>query len=112
ARGWGGPGRAGGGAGQPGRAGPARPPRPGCPRPPAGGNKHPPLPPRHMHHVYTVVVGGMPGWQIAVIAAGAALLAATAAVVVYRAWAGRRNQVTAATEPSVAGADAQLLSAP
>jgi biopolymer transport protein ExbB/TolQ len=37
----------------------------------------------------------MPGWQIALIAVGAALLAATAAVVVYRAWTTRRKQVTA-----------------
>jgi hypothetical protein len=41
------------------------------------------------------VIGGMPGWQIALIAAGAALFAATAAVLVYRAWATRRNPVTA-----------------
>jgi hypothetical protein len=32
----------------------------------------------------TVVVGGMPGWQIALIAAGAALLAATLAVLADR----------------------------
>jgi hypothetical protein len=50
-----------------------------------------------------VVIGGMPGWQIALIAAGAALLAATAAllaataaVAVHRAWAARRKTVTAA----------------
>jgi hypothetical protein len=36
--------------------------------------------------VHTVVIGGMPGWQIALIALGAALLAATAAAVEYRAW--------------------------
>ena len=46
--------------------------------------------------VHTVVVGGMPGWQIALIAAGAALLAATAAVLAYRAWTSRRKTVTAA----------------
>ena len=33
---------------------------------------------------HTVVAGGMPGWQIAVIVAGAALLAAMIAVVVHR----------------------------
>ena len=44
----------------------------------------------------TVVVGGMPGWQIALIAIGAALLAATAAVLADRAWAIRRKTVTAA----------------
>jgi hypothetical protein len=36
--------------------------------------------------VRTLVVGGMPGWQIALIAIAAALLAATAAVLAYRAW--------------------------
>jgi hypothetical protein len=46
--------------------------------------------------VHTVVIGGMPGWQIALIAVGAALLAATAAVLVYRAWTSRRKPVTAA----------------
>jgi hypothetical protein len=43
-----------------------------------------------------VVVGGMPGWQIALIAAGAALLAAAAAVLADRALAGRRKPATAA----------------
>ncbi len=43
-----------------------------------------------------VVVGGMPGWQIALIAVGAALLAAAAAVMAYRALATRRRAVTAA----------------
>jgi hypothetical protein len=61
--------------------------------------KHPPLhaflPPFRVP-VRTVVIGGMPGWQIALIAIGAALLAATAAVVVYRAWTTRRKPVTAA----------------
>jgi hypothetical protein len=55
---------------------------------PPGWNKHPPLPVQ----VHAIVTGGMPGWQIALIAIGAALLAATAAVAVYRAWAiGRRS---------------------
>ncbi len=71
------------------------------PRPP-GWNKHPPVSPGHIVgpvyqvRVHTVVIGGMPGWQIAVIAAGAALLAAIAAVAVYRAWAARRKPVTVA----------------
>jgi|HubBroStandDraft_3_1064219.scaffolds.fasta_scaffold499359_1 hypothetical protein len=34
----------------------------------------------------TVVVGGMPGWQIALIAIGAALAGAGAAVLAYRSW--------------------------
>jgi Na+/proline symporter len=45
--------------------------------------------------VHTVIVGGMPGWQIALIAAGAALAAATAAVLAYRALATRRQPATA-----------------
>jgi hypothetical protein len=39
----------------------------------------------------TVVTGGMPGWQIVLIAAGAALVAAVAAVLADRAWAARRS---------------------
>jgi len=46
--------------------------------------------------VHTVVAGGMPGWQIALIAIGAALLAAAAAVLLDRAWTARRNPVSAA----------------
>jgi hypothetical protein len=93
--------------------------RPGPPRPwqlahaslhplPPGWNKHPPLPSRgyYVHYVAhhgaihvpgrTVVIGGMPGWQIALIAIGAALLAATAAVLAYRAWTVRRKPTPAA----------------
>jgi hypothetical protein len=40
--------------------------------------------------VHTVIVGGMPGWQIALIALAAALCAATMAVVLDRARAARR----------------------
>jgi hypothetical protein len=91
---------------------------------PPGWNKQPP-PPGHVvgpvlgpnragyppvSHVHTVVVGGMPGWQIALIAIGTALLAATAAVLAYRAWTARRKPVTAAPEPSAAGTD--VLSVP
>jgi hypothetical protein len=39
----------------------------------------------------TMVAGGMPGWQITLIAAGAALAAAVAAVLADRAWAARRS---------------------
>jgi hypothetical protein len=46
----------------------------------------PPLP-----QVHTVVIGGTPGWQIALIAAGAALLAAILAVSLDRARAARRQ---------------------
>jgi len=41
----------------------------------------------------------MPGWQIALIAAGAALLAATVAVLAYRAWSTRRKTITARRPP-------------
>jgi hypothetical protein len=44
---------------------------------------------------HTVVVGGMPGWQIAVIAVGAALLAATVAVLADRARAAHRKTIMA-----------------
>ena len=46
--------------------------------------------------VHTVVVGGTPGWQIALIAIGAALVAATAAVLMDRARSARRQAAAAA----------------
>jgi hypothetical protein len=67
---------------------------------PPGWNKHPPLPAGHLtgpaYQVRTVVMSGMPGWQIALIAVGAALFAATAAVLVDRAWTARRKSAAAA----------------
>ena len=42
-----------------------------------------------------IVAGGMPGWQIALIAIGAALVAAASTVLVYRTLAARRRAVTA-----------------
>jgi hypothetical protein len=60
----------------------------------AEGNGHVPVTPPAVH---TVVVGGMPGWQIAAIAVVAALTAATAAVLLDRTRAVRRRlPVTAA----------------
>jgi hypothetical protein len=50
----------------------------------SGGTAQPP--------VQTVVVGGMPGWQIALIAVAAAVVAAAAAVLLDRALAARRHQ--------------------
>ena len=41
------------------------------------------------------VVGGMPGWRIALIAIGAALVAALVAVLAYRAWTARRQPLAA-----------------
>jgi len=45
---------------------------------------------------HTVVTGGMPGWQITLIAVAAALLAATVAVLADRARASCRQAATAA----------------
>jgi len=57
------------------------------PRPlPPGWNKHPPLP----AHVHALATSGMPGWQIALIAAGATALAAAVALLT-RARAARRR---------------------
>jgi hypothetical protein len=76
------------------------------PLPPPIREKHPPLPLGHIHQpvhnipapvpVHTVVTGGMPGWQITLIAVGAALLAATVAVLLDRARAARQKTITAA----------------
>jgi hypothetical protein len=41
--------------------------------------------------IHTVVAGGMPGWQITLIAAAAALLAAVLAVLLDRAFTARRR---------------------
>ena len=59
----------------------------------AEGNGHIPITPPAVH---TVVVGGMPGWQIAAIAIVAALVAAVAAVLLDRSRSVRRLPVTAA----------------
>jgi hypothetical protein len=45
--------------------------------------------------VHTVVVGGMPGWQIALIAVVAAVLAAALAVLLDRARTARRKAIAA-----------------
>ena len=70
----------------PGPAGFLTPGGPGFPVPQ-------PVPPVQVH---TVVVGGMPGWQIALIAIGAALIAAIAAVLADRAWGARRGPAAVA----------------
>jgi hypothetical protein len=63
---------------------------------PASGGGGPGVAPQHLTPVHTVAAGGMPGWQITLIAVGAALLAATLAVLADRARATRRNAITAA----------------
>jgi hypothetical protein len=54
---------------------------------PPGGYKHPPLP----AHAHAAVAGGLPGWQIALIVAGAAVFAGALAVLAYRVRAARRR---------------------
>ena len=58
--------------------------------PPSGGTARvtPPAP------VHVVTVGGMPGWQISLIALGAALLTAAAVILLDRARAARRPPST------------------
>jgi hypothetical protein len=72
----------------PGPAGFLTPGGPGVPVPPPG--------PPPAVQVHTVVVGGTPGWQIALIAIGAALFAAIAAVLADRARAARRRPAAVA----------------
>jgi len=60
---------------------------------PPGGTAGPVQAPPQVH---TVVVGGMPGWQIALIAAGAALAAAAVALLLDRARAARKAHATTA----------------
>ena len=57
--------------------------------------KHPPLSP-HRAGIHTVAAGGMPGWQITLIAAAAALFAAATAVLLDRVRTARRNKQYAA----------------
>ena len=56
--------------------------------PPPGGGAGTVQPPPQVH---AIVTGGMPGWQIALIAVVAALIAAAVAVSADRAWAARRH---------------------
>jgi hypothetical protein len=68
--------------------------RPGVVSPPEppGWNQHPPRP----THAWVLATGGMPGWQIALIVAGAALLGAALAVTVYWLRAARRRMTVSA----------------
>jgi hypothetical protein len=58
-----------------------------------GGGADPDGTPAPVTVVRTVVVGGMPGWQIALIAVVAALFTAIAAVLVQRSRTARRRPV-------------------
>jgi ABC-type uncharacterized transport system permease subunit len=57
--------------------------------PPPGSQVRPVHPPAH---VQSIIVGGMPGWQITLIAAAAAVLAAAAALILDRARTARQHQ--------------------
>ena len=61
---------------------------------PGAGADYGPVPAAPMSPVRVITAGGMPGWQITLIALAAALAAATAAVVLDRARAGRRAAST------------------
>jgi hypothetical protein len=65
------------------------------PAPPSGGSGGATMPAPPPVQVHTVVVGGMAGWQIALIAVGAALLAATITVLLDRARTAGRKPATA-----------------
>jgi hypothetical protein len=59
--------------------------------PPPGTGGYPPTGPQHVTPAQVVVTGGMPGWQIILIAVGAALLTATLAVIADRARTAHRH---------------------
>jgi hypothetical protein len=63
---------------------------------PPGWSKHPPASALHVG-AHTAVIGGMPGWQITLIAIASAVLAAALAVTVDRILAARRRVSATAT---------------
>jgi hypothetical protein len=75
---------------------------------PPGWYKHPPLPgPAPVH---TAPAGGIAGWQITLIAAGATVLTTVLAVIAARRRAARRNATTTSTQAMTAsGATWELL---
>ena len=62
--------------------------------PPVGGPAGPVTVPPQLHHV--IVSGGMPGWQITLIAAGAALAAAAVALLLDHARKAHKTHATTA----------------
>jgi hypothetical protein len=63
---------------------------------PVGGDSVPVAPTGAPLQIHTIVTGGMPGWQIALIAVAAALLAAAVAVLLDRARMARKLRATTA----------------
>jgi hypothetical protein len=63
--------------------------------PPGGTTGSPPV----VVHTRTIVEGGMPGWQIVLIAIGAAVAAAVLAVLMDRARLARRKPAPAVAAP-------------
>jgi hypothetical protein len=64
------------------------------------------LPPRARAH--PIVGGGLPGWQLTLLAAAATLLAAAIAVTVSRRRAGRRRTMASAARPTVGRAETPI----
>jgi len=64
------------------------------PEPPVS---HGPAAPPVLTHTHAAVTGGTAGWQIVLIAVGAAILGAAVAVLVNHALAARRHRPAAAT---------------
>jgi hypothetical protein len=60
--------------------------------PPPGPVSGEPVAPPVLTHTHAAVTGGMTGWQIALIALGAAVLGAVVAVLVDRTLAARRHR--------------------
>jgi hypothetical protein len=52
--------------------------------------------PVYVTPVHVIAEGGMPGWQITLIAVGAALVAAGLAVLLDRAWTARKTRTSTA----------------
>ncbi|HKA50680.1 MAG TPA: hypothetical protein VKK19_13910 [Candidatus Dormibacteraeota bacterium] len=65
--------------------------------PPGPGSPSGPVAPPAVTHTHAAVTGGMAGWQIALIAVGAAVLGAIVAVLLDRARAARRHRPATAT---------------
>jgi hypothetical protein len=63
--------------------------------PPGATTESPPV----VVHTRTIVEGGMPGWQIVLIAVGAAVAAAVLAVLIDRARLARRKPAPAVAAP-------------